>query len=80
MYEAANAAIRNLLAFQDRYRGLVVRRGRKKAIVVIAHESILTINFMPIRRQDYRDSGFDFATANERKKASRWLKPWQRFR
>lgn len=36
--EAANGAIRTVSAFRDRYLGLVVRRGHKKAIVAIAHK------------------------------------------
>jgi transposase len=77
--EAANGAIRTLSAFRDRYRGLVVRRGHKKAIVAIAHKLIRTIYFMLTRRQAYRDSGFDYAAANVRKNASRWLKALKRF-
>ena len=77
--EAANGAIRTLSAFRDRYRGLVVRRGHKKAIVAIAHKLIRTIYFMLTRRQAYRDSGFDYAAANVKKNASRWLKALKRF-
>ena len=77
--EAANGAIRTLSVFRDRYRGLVVRRGHKKAIVAIAHKLIRTIYFMLTRRQAYRDSGFDYAAANVKKNASRWLKALKRF-
>lgn len=77
--EAANGAIRTLSAFRDRYRGLVVRRGHKKAIVAIAHKRIRTIYFMLTRRQAYRDTGFDYAAANVKKNASRWLKALRRF-
>lgn len=77
--EAANGAIRTLSVFRDRYRNLVVRRGHKKAIVAIAHKLIRTIYFMFTRRQAYRDSGFDYAAANVKKNASRWLKALKRF-
>ena len=77
--EAANGAVRTLSVFRDKYRALVVRRGHKKAIVAIAHKLIRTIYFMLTRRQAYRDSGFDYAAANVKKNASRWLKALKRF-
>ena len=77
--EAANGVIRTLSVFRDRYRNLVVRRGHNKAIVAIAHKLLRTICFMLTRRQAYRDSGFDYAAANVKKNASRWLKALKRF-
>jgi transposase len=77
--EAANGAIRTLSVFRNKYRNLVVRRGHKRAIVAIAHDLIRTIYFMLTRRQAYRDSGFDYAAANVKKNASRWLKALKRF-
>jgi len=72
--EAANGAIRTLTVFREKYRGLVVRRGHKKAIVAIAHKLIRTIYFMLTRRETYHDTGFDYAAANVKKNAPRWIK------
>ncbi len=72
--EAANGAIRTASVFRDNYRGLVVRRGHNKAIVAIAHKLIRTIWFMFTRREAYHDSGFDYAAANVKKNAPRWIK------
>lgn len=72
--EAANGAIRTASVFRDKYRGLVVRRGHNKALVAIAHKMIRTIWFMFTRREAYHDSGFDYAAANVRKNAPRWIK------
>lgn len=77
--EAANAARRTLTVFKAKYQGLVVRRGHNKAIVAIAHKLIRTLYVMLTRRQAYRDSGFDYAAANVRKNAPRWLKALKRF-
>lgn len=74
MCEAANGAIRTASVFRDKYRGLVVRRGHNKAIVAIAHKMLRMIWFMFTRRQAYHDSGFDYAAANVRKNAPRWIK------
>lgn len=71
--EAANGAIRTASVFRDKYRGLVVRRGHNKAIVAIAHKLIRTIWFMFTRREAYHDTGFDYAAANVRKNAPRWI-------
>lgn len=76
--EAANGAIRTLSVFREKYRSLVVRRGHKKAIVAIAHKMIRTIYFMLTRRQTYHDSGFDYAAANVKKNAPRWIKALER--
>ena len=72
--EAANGPVRTLSVFHDKYRGLVVRRGHNKAIVATAHKMIRTIYFMFTRRQTYHDSGFDYAAANVKKNAPRWIK------
>jgi transposase len=72
--EAANGAIRTASVFREKYRGLVVRRGHNKAIVAIAHKMIRTIYFMFTRRQAYHDTGFDYAAANVKKNAPRWIK------
>lgn len=72
--EAANGAIRTASVFREKYRSLVVRRGHKKAVVAIAHKMIRTIYFMFTRRQTYHDSGVDYAAANVKKNAPRWIK------
>jgi transposase len=72
--EAANGAIRTASVFREKYRGLVVRRGHNKAIVAIAHKMIRTIWFMFTRREAYHDSGFDYAAANVKKNAPRWIR------
>lgn len=72
--EAANAAVRTASAFREKYRGLVVRRGHKKAIVAIAHKMLRTIWFMFTRRQAYHDTGFDYVAASVKRNAPRWIK------
>jgi len=77
--ECANAARRTQSVFGAKYRGLVVRRGHKKAIVALAHKLIRTIFFVLTRRQPYRDSGFDYEAANVAKNAPRWIKALKRY-
>ena len=77
--EAANGAIRTQSVFREKYHGLVVRRGHKKAIVAIAHKMIRTIYFMFTRHEAYHDTGFDYAAANVKKNAPRWIKALKTF-
>ena len=77
--EAANSARRTMTVFRSKYLGLVVRRGHKKAIVALAQKMIRTIYFMLTRHQAYRDSGFDYAAANVKKNAPRWLRALKQF-
>jgi transposase len=72
--EAANGAIRTTSVFRAKYRGIVIRLGHKKAIVAIAHKLIRTIYFMFTRHQAYHDTGVDYAAANVKKNAPRWIK------
>jgi transposase len=77
--ECANAARRTKSVFADKYRGLVIRRGHKKAIIALAHKLIRTIFFMLTRRQPYRDSGFDYEAAQVAKNAPRWIKALKKY-
>ena len=72
--EAANAASRTRCGLQDKFKGLMIRRGRKRAIFAIAHK-LLKIVFRLIERGDYyRDAQFDYEALSVQKNASRWMK------
>lgn len=77
--EAANGAIRTPSVFREKYRGLVVRRGHKKAIVAIAHKMLRTIWFMFTRHEAYRDTGAEYAEAIVKKNAPRWGKAMKKY-
>lgn len=49
--EAANAARRTKSALREKYQSLVARRGRKKAVIAVAHQIIRTIFYLFTRRQ-----------------------------
>jgi transposase len=72
--EAANAASRTRCGLQDKFKGLMIRRGRKRAIFAIAHK-LLKIVFRLIEHGDYyRDAQFDYEALAVQKNASRWMK------
>lgn len=72
--EAANAASRTRCSLQDKFKGLLIRRGRKRAIFAIAHQLLKTV-FLLIQRGDYyRDAQTDYEALSVQRNAPRWLK------
>jgi transposase len=72
--EAANAASRTRCSLQDKFKGLLIRRGRKRAIFAIAHKLLKTV-FLLIQRGDYyRDTQTDYEALSVQRNAPRWIK------
>jgi transposase len=77
--EAANAASRTRCALQDKFKTLMVRRGRKKAIIAMAHK-LLKIVFLLIERNDhYRDAKTNYEAQSIERNAPRWLKKLKQY-
>jgi transposase len=77
--ELAHAASRTRCALQSKFQALVVRRGRKRAIIGLAHKMLRTIFFMLSRGQPYRDSATDYEALNAKRNAPRWIRTLRRF-
>lgn len=77
--EFAHAASRTRCALQSKFQALVVRRGRKRAIIGVAHKRLRTIFFMLSRGQHYRDSATDYEALNAKRNAPRWIRTLRRF-
>ena len=75
----ANAAVRNQKTFfYAQYQRLVVRKGRKKAIVAVAHSMLISI-YHVLLGNTYRDLGADYYTQfNREKKINSLLKQLKR--
>jgi transposase len=72
--EAANAASRTRCGLQDKFKALLIRRGRKRAIFAIAHKLLKTV-FLLIQRGDYyRDAQADYEALSVQRNAPRWIK------
>jgi transposase len=72
--EAANAASRTRCALAEKFKSILVRGGRKRAIVALAHK-ILKIVFIIIERGEYyRDATVDYEALSVARNAPRWLK------
>lgn len=77
--EFAHAASRTHCALQSKFQTLVVRRGRKRAIIGLAHKMLRIIFCMLSRGQPYRDSAIDYEALVVKRNAPRWIKALTRF-
>jgi transposase len=77
--EFAHAASKTRCALQAKFQTLVVRRGRKRSIIALAHKLLRTIFFMLSRGESYRDSTTDYEALSVQRNAPRWIKALTRF-
>ena len=72
--ETANAAIKTVSQFKDKYKTLTVRRGHKRSIIAIAHK-ILRVSYSLLKNnQPYQDPGVDYKELMVKRNAPRWVK------
>lgn len=72
--EAANAASRTRSALAEKFKALLARRGRKRAVFALAHK-LLKIVFVLIDRGDYyRDASIDYEAMSVARNAPRWIR------
>jgi transposase len=77
--EAANAASRTRSALTEKFKALLIRRGRKRAIFALAHK-ILKIVFVLIHRGDYyRDATVDYEAISVGRNAPRWIRMLKKY-
>jgi transposase len=77
--EAANAASRTRSALTEKFKALLTRRGRKRAIFALAHK-ILKIVFVLIHRGDYyRDATVDYEAISVGRNAPRWIRMLKKY-
>jgi transposase len=72
--EAAHAASRTRCSLQDKFKGLLIRRGRKRAIFAIAHKLLKTMFLLIQRGEYYRDAQTDYEALTVQRNAPRWIK------
>lgn len=77
--QIANAAIKTNSQFKDRYKGLVIRKGHKRAIVAIGHKLLRIIYFLLKNNKPYKDPTIDYNALVVKKNASRWIKALEKF-
>ena len=76
--EFAHAASRTHCALQAKFQALVVRRGRKRSIIALAHQMLRIIFCMLSRGEHYRDSAIDHEAISVKRNAPRWINALRR--
>ncbi len=77
--EAANAASRTRCSLQSKFKTLLIRRGRKRAIFAIAHK-LLKLVYLLIEKGDYyRDAEIDYEALSVKRNAPRWIKKLKQY-
>jgi transposase len=77
--EIANSAVKTNSQFKNFYKGLLIRRGHKRAIIAVGHK-ILGIIFTILKKKEvYKDSTIDYEAMLVKKNAPRWIKSLQKF-
>jgi transposase len=77
--EAAHAASRTRCALADKLKGLLVRRGRKRAIFALAHKLLKTVFVLIDRGDYYRDAGVNYEVISVERNAPRWMKMLRKY-
>lgn len=77
--EAANAASRTHCGLQDKFKGLVIRRGRKRAIFALAHKLLKLVFLLIDRGEYYRDAKIDYEALSVQRNAPRWIKKLKQY-
>jgi len=71
--ETANSARKTQSQFQGFYKGLVIRRGHKRAIVAVGHRILKVVYILISRKEPYRDPEIDYEALVVHRNAPRWL-------
>jgi transposase len=77
--EFAHAASRTQSVFRSKYQALILRRGRKRTIIALAHKILRTVFALIQRGVHYRDSAIDYEALSVQRNAPRWIKALSRF-
>lgn len=77
--QIANAAVNTKTQFKDKYKGLVIRKGHKRAIIAISHKILRVIYSLLKNNKPYKDPTINYNELVVKKNASRWIKALEKF-
>ena len=72
--EFAQAAARTQCALKAKFDSLAIRKGRKKAVIALAHKMLRTIYAMLSSGTHYEDKTVDYEAMSVARNAPRWIK------
>jgi transposase len=71
--EVANSASKTDSQFRGLYKGLVIRRGHKRAIMAVGHRILEIFYLLVTRKEPYKDPGVDYEALVVKRNAPRWI-------
>lgn len=77
--EISNAARRTRSQFKGKYKGLVIRRGHKRAIIALGHKILRVIYTLLKKKMLYRDPSIDYEALAVKRNAPRWIQALKKF-
>ena len=77
--EVAHAASKTRCQFKTYYQSLVIRRGKKRSIIAIAHKILRVIFCMLKKNIEYQDSSVDYEALMVHRNAPRWIKKLKQY-
>jgi transposase len=77
--EAAHSAVKSKCQFRGIFQGLVIRRGKKRAIVAVGHKMLKVIYVMLSKKEPYKDPGINYEKLSVERNAPRWIKALKKY-
>jgi len=74
-----NHEYREHCSLQDKFKGLMLRRGKKRAIFAITHNLLKTVYLLIERSDYYRDASQDYEALSVQRNAPRWIKKLKQY-
>jgi transposase len=77
--ESANSARQTRSQFQGIYKGLVIRRGHKTAVMAVGHRILKVVYTLLSRKEPYKDPEIDYEALVVHRNAPRWLAALEKY-
>jgi transposase len=79
MCEAAQAAVKSVCMLQAKYKSLVVTRGRKRALMAVAHKMIRIVYAVLSKEVPYKDTTVNYEEIMVKRNAPRWINALKKY-
>jgi transposase len=77
--EVAHATSRTKSQFKGQYQGIMIRRGKKRAIIAVGHKLLRVVYCLLKNGKPYRDPNIDYEALVVQRNAPRWIQALQKF-
>ena len=77
--EVSNSAIKTESQFKGFYKGIVIRRGHKRAIIAVGHKLLEIVYIVLSKKKPYKDPEIDYEALTVQRNAPRWIQALEKF-